>query len=152
MVRASLAPSLRIAVVLVIAHIAAAGAVAPLDMPLALKAALIGAVAASLARSFCRHALLKATRSVLALEVKDQETACVQGPDRIWRDARILGTSYVSAALTVLSVRVAGERLPRHVLLIRGNVDEQEFRRVRVLLRWRRRAVADARGANAVPE
>jgi toxin CptA len=142
MVRASLAPSLRIGTVLVIAHIAAAGSVAPLDVPLALKTALELVVAASLGRTLYRHALLKAKRSVLAIEVKDQQTACVQGPDRVWRDARVLGTSYVTAALTVLSVQVAAEWLPRHVLLVRDNIDEQEFRRVRVLLRWRRPAAA----------
>ena len=151
MVRASLAPSALIGAVLVIAHIAAASAVAPLDAPLALKAALMLLVAASLTRSIYRHTLLRAKRSVLAIEVKDQQTAAVQGRDRVWRDARILGTSYVTPALTVLNVRVAGERLVRHVLLVRGNIDEQEFRRLRVLLRWRRPSVADTRGVNAHP-
>jgi toxin CptA len=145
MVRAILSPSLRIGAALVIAHISAASAVAPLDGPLALKAGLAFVIAASLVRCVRRHALLKARRSVLAIEVQDQQTACVQGPDHVWRDARILGTSYVTAALTVLSVRVAAERMPRHVLLVRDNIDEDDFRRLRVLLRWRRPAAANGR-------
>jgi hypothetical protein len=148
MVRAALAPSLRIGAVLVIAHVAAACALVPLDAPLALKAALAFVIAASLVGCVRRHALLRAKRSVLAIEVKDQQAACVLGPDGAWRDARVLGTSYVTAGLTVLSIRVAGGRMTRHVLLTRDNIDGQAFRRVRVLLRWRRAAVA----GNALPE
>jgi hypothetical protein len=151
MVRASLHPSLRVGAALAVAHIAAGSTVVPLDAPLALKAALTVLVAASLARSIYRHALLKAKRSVLAIEVKDQQTASVQGRDHVWRDARIVGTSYVTPALTVLNVRVAGERVARHVVLVRDNVDEQEFRCLRVLLRWRRPAADDPNGANARP-
>jgi toxin CptA len=87
------------------------------------------------------------TRAVLAVEVIDQETAALQESNGDCLAARILGTSYVTATLTVLNLRVAGEWLPRHVLLVRDNVDEQEFRRLRVLLRWKRPAptASDAR-------
>jgi hypothetical protein len=136
MVRASLKPSPRLAAVLISTHTVAAGTIVPLDIPLAIKAALAIAVAASLVWSLQRHALLRATRSVIALEVRDRLTAAIQGRDHVWRDARVLGTTYVSAALTVLNLRVPGERLPRHVLLVPDNVDEQAFRRIRVLLRW----------------
>jgi toxin CptA len=137
--------------VLVIAHIAAASVVAPLDAPLALKAALMLLVAVSLGRSIYGHAFLKAKHSALAIEVKDQQTAAILGRDHVWRDARILGTSYVTPALTVLNVRVEGERLPRHVVLVPDNIQEQEFRRLRVLLRWRRPAADDTSGVNANP-
>ena len=138
MVRASLEPSWRIGTVLAICHIAAATFVAPLDVPLAVRAALSIAIAVSFVHSVYRHALLRATRSVLTIEVRDRHTAAVQGHDGAWRDARILGTSYVTAALTILNLRVAGERLARHVVLVPGNIDEHEFRRMRVLLRWAR--------------
>jgi hypothetical protein len=138
MVRASLDRSPRIAIALAIGHITGAVAVVPLEVAAALKAALVLAIVASLVHSICRHALLFTKNAVLTVEVRDQETAALQARDGKWRDARILATSYVTAALTVLNLRVAGERLPRHVLLVRDNVDEQEFRRVRVLLRWPR--------------
>ncbi len=82
----------------------------------------------------------------------DQHRAAVQGRDHAWRDVRILGTSYVTAPLTILNLRVTGERLTRHVLLVRGNIDEQEFRRMRVLLHWSRAAAADTSPADGFPE
>ena len=138
MVRASLKRSWRIGTALAICHVAAAAAVVPLDVPLAFSAALAIAIAASSVHSVYRHALLIATRSVLTIEVRDRHTAAVQGRDGALRDARILGTSYVTATLTVLNLRVEGEWLARHVVLVSDNVDEHEFRRMRVLLRWSR--------------
>lgn len=138
MVHACLKRSARLAAVLLFAHAVAAATIVPLDIALPIKAALALALVASLVCSVCRHALLRAPRSVIALEVRDQQRAAVQGRDDEWHDARIIGTSYVSAAITVLNLRVTGERLPRHVLLIGGNIDEKEFRRIRVLLRWSR--------------
>ena len=138
MVRASLEPSWCIGTALAICHIAAATCVVPLDVPTAIRAALLLAIAASFVHSVYRHALLRATRSVLTIEVTDRHTAAVQGRDGAWHDAWILGTSYVTAALTILNLRIAGERLARHVVLVPGNIDEHEFRRMRVLLRWAR--------------
>lgn len=54
--------------------------------------------------------------------------------------ATVLGTSYVSASLTVLNLRIIGRRLVEHVLVVPDNVDPEAFRQLRVLLRWRPRA------------
>jgi hypothetical protein len=152
MIRACLEPSRPLAAALLLIHAVAIGAIVPLELPLAIKVALALAVAASLVHSIRRHALLRAKKSVLAIEVRDQHTAAIQSRNRVWCDARILGTSYVSAQLTVLNLRVAGERLTRHVLLTRGNIDEQQFRRIRVLLRWLRATRPESKAAEARPE
>jgi toxin CptA len=152
MIRACLRPSRRIGAALAVCHVAAAAAAISLDVPLSIRTALALAVAASVVHSVCLHALLKTNRSVLAIEVKDRHTAAVQGRDGAWRDARILGTSYVTAALTVLNLRIAGERLLRHVVIVPDNIDEREFRRIRVLLRWSRASSHDTRAANVSSE
>ena len=152
MLRAHLKPSRRIGAALAVCHATAVAAVLPLDVPLSLRAALALAVAASAVHSVRRHALLRAKRSVLAIEVRDRHTVAVQGRDGTWLDARILGTSYVTAALTVLNLRVAGERLLRHVVLVPDNTDRDEFRRLRVLLRWSRASSHDATAATMPSE
>jgi hypothetical protein len=75
MLRAHLQPSRRIGVALAVCHATAVAAVVPLDVPLSLRAALALAVAASAVHSVRRHALLRAKRSVLAIEVRDRHTA-----------------------------------------------------------------------------
>jgi hypothetical protein len=147
MVRASLVPSRRLAAVLSLVHAAAVGAIVPLDMPLAIKIGLVLAVVVSLVHSIRRHSLLRSKRSVIAIEVSDRHAAAIQGRDGVWHDARILGSSYVTAQLTMLNLRVTGERLARHVLVIPGNVDEEEFRRMRVRLRWSRALAPDGNAA-----
>jgi hypothetical protein len=37
-----------------------------------------------------------------------------------------------------LNLRVEGSRFAQHVLLVRDNLDPEDFRKIRVLLRWAR--------------
>ena len=138
MVRAALKPSVRLAVFFAASHAASLAAIVPLDLALPLKATLAVTVAASFVHCTLKHALLRASRSVVAIEVRDQLVAAVETRKRGWRDARILGSTFVTAGLTALNLRVEGERLTQHVLLVPGNVAADEFRRIRVLLRWLR--------------
>ena len=145
MVRAALKPSARLAAIIVAIHAASLCAITPLDLGIALKAALALLVAASLVRCTYENALLRTRRSVVAIEIRDQCFAAVETRKHGWRSARILNSTCVTSALTVLNLRVDGERITRHVLLVNGNVDADPFRRIRVLLRWsRHRQEADA--------
>jgi toxin CptA len=105
---------------------------------LPVKAALALLVTASVVHCTYRHAVLRTSQSVVAIEIRDQFVAAIETPKHGWRSARILGSTFVTSALTVLNLRVDGERLTRHVVLVPGNVDADEFRRIRVLLRWLR--------------
>ena len=152
MVRATLKPSRTIAVALVLAHALAATTVMPLELSLSAKAALILVLGLSMFHAIYRHALLRTTRAVVAIEVKDQCTAVVEGRDGSWRDARILGSTYVTPRLTVINLKVSGERLARHVVLVPDNVDAADFRNLRVLLRWLRPAAEAALLQHSHPE
>ena len=138
MVRTRLKPSSSLAAVIVAVHAAAGVTVFPLDVAAGSKAALIAAVLASLAHALRRYALLRSPRSILALEVHDREKAAILTREGDWRDARILCTSCVTPSLTVLDLAVEGTRFAKHVLLVRDNVDPEDFRKIRVVLRWAR--------------
>ncbi|MDP2057024.1 MAG: hypothetical protein Q8K35_04590 [Thiobacillus sp.] len=59
-----------------------------------------------------------------------------------WRDAEVLGDSFVSTALIVLRYRTAG--CPVRILaLLPDSADADDLRRLRVSLRWSRRTRSD---------
>ena len=151
MIRIRLKPSRLLGVTLTVVHLAAAATVFPLDSPVATKVVLIGVIVASLAHALRRHALLRSLRSILDLEVHDREHAAIRDRTRDWRDARILCTSCVTPSLTVLNMKVDGSRLAQHVLLVRDNIDAEDYRKIRVLLRWARPKQDGAADDVAVP-
>jgi hypothetical protein len=62
----------------------------------------------------------------------------VQTNDGVWRGGRVLGTSYVSPRLTVINLRQAEHKLAQHVIIVPHNIDREDFRKLRVILRWSR--------------
>jgi hypothetical protein len=146
MVRAALRPSPVLATVFVIVHLAAGATLFPLDLPPAAKLFLAAVITASLARTLWHHALLKGKRSIIEIEVTNQEHGAVRMRTGGWLDALVLGTSCVTPRLTVINLRVEGGRTPRHLLLVRDNVAPDDFRRIRVLLRWARPKIAEGGG------
>ena len=59
-----------------------------------------------------------------------------------WRDAEVLGDSFVSTALIVLRYRLAGRRV-RSLTLLPDSAEAEDLRRLRVWLRWGRRTRSD---------
>src|SRR5687768_275067 len=149
MVRTSLRPSRLLATVFACVHLAAAATLHPLAMPLELKTGLVAIVAASLACALRRYAYLRARLSIVELQISDRERAAVRMREGDWVDAEILGTSCVTPLLTAINLRVQGFLVPKHVLLVRDNVNEHDFRGIRVLLRWARGTAADAAEAQS---
>jgi toxin CptA len=150
MVRASLRPSATLCALFIVAHVAAAATLIPLDVALEWKLALVAAVVVSLIRSLLHHAFRRGADAIVEVQVDDKERGSIRTRTGVWLDARILGTTCVTPALTAIDLRVDGMRTPRHVLLVRDNVDAGDFRKIRVLLRWARRrddVTADAEDA-----
>ena len=144
MVRASIRPSPLLATVLTLLHAAAAATVFPQEVAPGWKAALIAATLAGLAHSLFTHALRRSPHAIVELEITDKEHAAVRTNAGSWTDARILASSCVTPTLTTINLKVDGLRVLRHVVLVRDNVDADDFRNIRVLLRWAR---ADRAGA-----
>lgn len=67
--------------------------------------------------------------------------------DAEWRDAEILGDSFVSIGLIVLRYRVAGK--VRTLTLLPDSASTDDLRRLRVSLRWTRRTRSDTASPGA---
>jgi toxin CptA len=133
--RIAITPSVRLAMSLCVAHIAAGGAVWLALVPLWLKAALALAIAISLVYCLSRAALLRAAEAVVALEISDGRIS-FQTRRGEWHECELLGSSYVSPRLTIVNLKLPGARRVRHVVLVPDNVDAGDFRRLRTWLRW----------------
>lgn len=135
-VRVSLKPSRYLAIFFCVIHFAAGATLVPLDFPSWVKLFVASGIAASLARSLWRHALLKARSALIGVELREDDQASVQTRDGAWHAARILGTTYVTPLLTVLNLRIEARPFARHVLVVPDNADAEDFRQLRVWLRW----------------
>jgi toxin CptA len=104
-------------------------------LPLWVKLCVLAGIVASLASALWRHAWLKSTDAITAIDIDEQDAIVYRNDGRVDR-AGILGTTYVSPLVTVLNLRVAGRMLPQHVIIVPDNVEREDFRRIRVWLRW----------------
>ena len=105
-------------------------------MPAWMKASIAIAIAASLLYSLLHTALLKTAGAIVAVEIREQAVSSFQTRRGDWRDCRLSGSSYVSSWLTVLVLHEENRWPARYVVIMPDNVDADEFRRLRVLLRW----------------
>lgn len=73
----------------------------------------------------------------------------LQCPDEAmeWRDAEVLGDSFVSTGLIVLRYRTAGKA--RSLTLLPDSASADDLRRLRVALRWARRTRSDTASPDA---
>lgn len=156
-----LKPSVRLVMILSLAHFSAIGLLWPLMLPAAAK--LIGSIILTLSLFFHlrRYALLRSPASVTGLELSDEMTCTLElrCGERI--ACSVLGSSFVAPYLTVLELKPlktmdSGESMPsltspvplaslppprmffgRSVAILPDGIDAEEFRRLRVLLRWK---------------
>jgi toxin CptA len=142
-VRVTLSQSRYLAAALLCAHIAAATVLLPLHLPVGWTWVLSLLIAASLGHSMRLHAWLNARRSLTAIRLHDREHASVRLRDGAWCDARVLGTTYISPLLTVINMRLGGEARTRHMLVLPDSLPADDYRRVRVALRWAHPAKAE---------
>jgi len=103
----------------------------------ALWLALLLVCAASLAVSLRQGVILTAPHAIVELAVDDHAGALVRRRDGRSQEGQVLPSSFVSVPLTIVRVRLAGEWLPRSIVLVRGNCDPDARRRLRVALAWR---------------
>lgn len=138
-----LAPSLRLAALLVALHALGAAAMALSDLPWALKAALAALLAASLTSALRTHVWPRGAGAIVALRVSGDRTAVVLTRSGELIPGDVLPESLVHPAAVIL--RLATERGARTAIIFPDAVDADAFRRLRVLLRWGR-AEADPAG------
>lgn len=138
MLKIGLRPSRMLAAILAAVHCAAIILVVLVPLPQWLKAAAITALLVSLAFYVWQTALLRSPHAVVAIEVASDETFSVQTRRGDWLGCEVLGSTYVASFLTVLNLREPEKRTVRHVVVLPDSMDADDFRRLRVWLRWKR--------------
>jgi len=142
MLKVSLRPSRILAAILIAAHGCAIAIVALVVMQLWLELIAITALAINLISVLRRTALLLAPDSVVAIEIGSDDTLSIQTRrgSRIG-ECEVLENTYVAAFLAIINLREPETRAVRHVVLLRDSIDGEDFRRLRVWLRWKRSAL-----------
>jgi toxin CptA len=131
-------PSRRLAAALLAAHLLAALGVFASSLPATVVAALLIVLVVSLTFSLRRHACLASPRSLVLLELSD--TLEIEAEDRSGRRlaGTVLGTTFVAPWLVVINFKVEGRHLPHAVVILPDASDGENYRALRVWLRWRR--------------
>ena len=138
MVGGSLTRSRSLAIVFAGAHLVATLSAVAVQLPLAAKTGVLVAVATSLYRCLRRYAWLREPKSIVWFELPDAESIVVRLRDGGCSSGRVLGTTLVTPLLTVINVRLQASSCAQHVLLVPDNLHADDFRAVRVLLKWGR--------------
>lgn len=139
---ARLEPSLHLAAMLGFAHFAAIGMLWPLALPTTIKLLGTAILAASLFFYLRRYALLRSPRSVVALELSDEMSCALETQHGERIICTLLGSSFVAPYLTVLNLKPSDGFFTRSVVILADGIDAEQFRQLRVLLRWKWRNLA----------
>ncbi|MGH8710945.1 MAG: protein YgfX [Burkholderiales bacterium] len=140
MLNIRLKPSGYLTLLLSAAHIIAIGLVLALPLPIGLKLVTTLVFCVSLVFYLKRNARLAAPNSIIALEMMEDCACAIETRSGKRLDCILLPTSYVSASLTILNLKADGEMLARHVVILPDSINPEDFRKLRVLLRWKFKA------------
>ena len=83
------------------------------------------------------HALRTARRAVIRVDLGADAAVSVHFRDMPPATGRLLGSSFVSFRLVVLRVALANRHFPLSIVIEAGGLPTQDYRRLRVWLRWR---------------
>ena len=126
--------------ILVAAHGAAIVLVLLVGLPQWLQIISVGVLAASLVYYVKQLALLRSPNSVVAIDVASDDAFSVQTRRGDWLACEVLVSTYVASFLTVLNLKETEKNAVRHVVILPDSIDADDFRRLRVWLRWKRGA------------
>ena len=129
-------PSAGLGVVLGVLHLGAGALGVLLPAPVWSKAVLLVAIAWSLINCLERHALVRAPGAIVGINVAGEGGVFARTRGGTQIECELLPSSFVSHRLTILNLLPRGSRREHHVVLCCGNVNEADFRRLRVRLRW----------------
>lgn len=130
-------PSYRLAAILSLAHLAAAGLLGLLELSLGIKAIATAALVFSLIYYLRQDALLTANDAVEFFELSDEMQCTLTTRSGESVGCSLLGSTFVTPYLTVLNLKPSGKILTRSVVILSDGIDVEEFRQLRVWLRWK---------------
>jgi toxin CptA len=147
MLRVRLRPSGLLVAVLTVAHAAAITIVLMVDLTLWLQAIAVALLIAQCVLVVRRQALLAGAGAVIAIEVTSDHRFNAETRAAGWCEYDVLGSTYVTPYLTVLNLRQPGKRGARYVTLLPDSLNAEDFRKLRVWLRWKEDSAKSSRRA-----
>lgn len=135
--RIRLHPSRQLMLLLGAGHAGAAASSWAAPIPWWLSLALSLAICASLVFGLRFHAWRSAPGALIGFELRRDGSGAIEDRRGRWREVTVLGSSFVSPLLTVVNLRLAGARGRRSLVVAPDALGVDEFRRLRVWLRWR---------------
>ena len=126
-----------------LAHVSAISLLWPLMLPVAAKLASTVVLAISLVIYVRHYALRKSPGSITGLSLADDMTCTLETRHGERIACALLGSSFVAPYLTVLELKPLNDtgwshRLrPCSVVILPDAIAAEDFRRLRVLLRWK---------------
>lgn len=140
MLTVTLRPSFLLAALLLLMHGLAMASVWLVPLHSAAKIVAAICLALSLLHALWRHVLRRGMKAVQAIRWQEESKLSVQeGGGGQWQEAELLPSSFVSAYLVVLNLRLAEEKWARHVVILPDGIEAEQFRQLRVNLRWKYR-------------
>ena len=137
MLKAGLRPSRFLAVVLALAHGAAIAVVMMVDLPPWAKFIAVAILLVHLLVVVGHQALLLGADAAMAIEISSDNKVSVQTRADGWSEYEVLGSTYAMPWLTVLNLQQSDSGLVRRVTILPDSLHADEFRRLRVWLRWK---------------
>ena len=137
MLNIRLKPSVYLALLLSAVHAIAIGLFLVLPLLIWLKVAATLVFCTSFVFYLKRNAWLATPNSIIALVINEDCTCAIETRGGKRLECILLPTSYISAFLTVLNLNANGERQARHVVILPDAINSEDFRKLRVLLRWK---------------
>jgi toxin CptA len=133
----SLRSSWLLVTILTLAHIAALAVMLFVNIPLWVPLIAAAALAVHLLVVIRRQALLLTPDAAAAIEIRSDNTLAVQVRGGAWNEYAVLGNTYVSPYLTVLNLQQTDGHAVRRITLLPDSLDAEDFRKLRVWLRWK---------------
>lgn len=130
-------PSRRLVALTAGMHTLAAAMFWLVPVPLWLAASLMPVFIGSAVYTLRRDGFRTLRHSLIALRLDADCRCSFQTRVGEWHDAALLGSSFVSPYLTVLNLRPTSGRWARHLVILPDAVSAEDFRRLRVWLKWR---------------
>lgn len=130
-----LKPSPRLAVLLFAAHSGSLLLLAILPLPLWIIVPIAALLLWSAVHTISRHARRQGANAVTALELADREQLQFRTGDGAWHRGQLLNSSTISLWMILLNLRTDRGRT-LHVVIPGDGIGADDFRHLRVWLRW----------------
>lgn len=137
MLKLAIKPSRRLSTWLWAGHVAAAVCVFIVAMPFWLKALLGVMLMLSLVYAVTYQAWRRWPSSVVALQFERDGNVIMAYRNGALREARVLGSSFVSPYLTIVLLKPHARWLAQAVVILPDAIEPALFRQLRVWLKWR---------------